>query len=250
MSITQLKIIAAVTMLIDHLTACCMIPEGPLYNVGRVIGRIAFPIFAFAIVEGYVHTRNLRNYFLRLAALAVVSEVLFDLLRSGQISVILGLPFGLKSGFYGFTPVNTSFLFAGQNTVFTMILGLAAVALIDKARRSFMDRPGIYNMVGVVIIVGLGLLAEVANCDYSGLGVLLILVFYFFRNNKVMITISFAVWIVVFCSFGSYREIASAVALIPIFLYDATKGSRGGKVFYFYYPAHLLLVVLVRSFIV
>ncbi len=249
MSITVLKTIAAAAMLIDHLAACFAPVNTPVYNVGRCIGRIAFPLFAFAIVEGYVHTKSLKNYFLRLAALAVVSEVLFDLRRSLEFSKILGLPFGFESGFYGFTPVNTTFLFSGQNTIFTLILALAAVALIDMLRRRYMDRPLIYNTLGVITIVGTGLIAEVILCDYSSLGVLLVLVFYFFRNNRFMITLGVAAWIVVHFSLGDPKEIAAALALIPILLYDATKESRAKKLFYIYYPAHLALVVLLGSVI-
>ena len=121
MSAFALKIIAMVTMFIDHLFASCIDPYGvdvwnisrhivpgtgtTLYWIGRMIGRIAFPIFCFQIVEGVRYTKNWKRYMARLALLALISEIPFDLaLKNFQIdmssqNVFLTLLFGMmKTG--------------------------------------------------------------------------------------------------------------------------------------------------------
>ena len=117
MSAFALKIIAMVTMFIDHLFASCIDPYGvdvwnisrhivpgtgtTLYWIGRMIGRIAFPIFCFQIVEGVRYTKNWKRYMARLALLALISEIPFDLaLKNFQIdmssqNVFLTLLFGM-----------------------------------------------------------------------------------------------------------------------------------------------------------
>ena len=76
MSAFVLKIIAIITMFIDHI--------GYIFSNGKIsyfnyIGRLAFPIFAFQISEGYLHTKNLKKYFLRLFLFALISQIPFML---------------------------------------------------------------------------------------------------------------------------------------------------------------------------
>lgn len=111
-SAEQLKNIALVSMVIDH-AAVGLIEQSELASGAawslcgtamRLVGRVAFPLFAFMIAEGAAHTRDRRRYALRLLLLAVISEIPFDLVAGG------------------------TWLFpADQNTVFTLLLGLLAV---------------------------------------------------------------------------------------------------------------------------
>ena len=81
MSTTVLKVIAIITMLIDHLGASGLIPFGsPWYTVCRVIGRLAIPLFCFCVAEGLKYSKNRKNYILRLFLFALISEVQFDLM--------------------------------------------------------------------------------------------------------------------------------------------------------------------------
>ena len=115
-SAEQLKNIALVSMVIDH-AAVGLIEQSELASgvawslcgtAMRLMGRVAFPLFAFMIAEGAVHTRDRRWYALRLLLLAVISEIPFDLVAGG------------------------TWLFpADQNTVFTLLLGLLAVWVGD-----------------------------------------------------------------------------------------------------------------------
>ena len=71
----QLKWIAVITMIIDH-TGAVLFPDDMVF---RYIGRIAFPIFCFLLVEGFFHTRDVRKYMLRLGLFALISEIPYDL---------------------------------------------------------------------------------------------------------------------------------------------------------------------------
>ena len=128
MSAFALKIIAMVTMFIDHLFASCIDPYGvdvwnisrhivpgtgtTLYWIGRMIGRIAFPIFCFQIVEGVRYTKNWKRYMARLALLALISEIPFDLMYGGT----------------WFYPIH-------QNVIWTLLIGLAGIHLMEKTRK-------------------------------------------------------------------------------------------------------------------
>lgn len=81
-----LKYIAMVTMLIDHIGASGLIflmfnigISMRMYYISRMIGRVAFPIYLFLLVEGFVHTKNIKKYIIRLTLFAILSEVPFDM---------------------------------------------------------------------------------------------------------------------------------------------------------------------------
>lgn len=102
-----LKLIAAALMLIDHVGAI-LLPETVIL---RCIGRLAFPIFAFFIAEGYAHTRRFGRYLLRMAIWAAVSEI----------------PFNLEFGHF-FVP-------GRQNVLWTFCLALLTLRGLDRLRR-------------------------------------------------------------------------------------------------------------------
>ena len=100
LDLSALKWIALITMLIDHIAATMMqyfdiveqlfnIDTEFIYNVMRGIGRISFPIFCFCIVEGFIHTRNIKKYLIRLFIFAVITEPIYDLAFFG-IPLYLG----------------------------------------------------------------------------------------------------------------------------------------------------------------
>lgn len=220
MTTYSLKLIGCVTMLIDHIAAQFFIGNSILYVIGRGIGRIAFPIFAFLIIEGLLHTRDLKRYILRLAVFVVLSEFPFDFFLFG---------------------VQTDLYFNSQNVFFTLLLGLLAAALIDYIRYHA-SKPSIYQIGSVLMILVFCLLAEVLQTDYSSLGVLLILIFYFFWRKPIPILMGMLFWVSLFYSMGSKMQLAAVVALIPIFLYKGEKGKSIKYLFYLFYPIHLLVI--------
>ena len=169
---SALKIIAIVTMLIDHIAATVIIRilkfggynDGlyQLYRVMRNIGRIAFPIFCFLLVEGFMHTRDREKYALRLGCFAAVSEIPFDLAFNGKV---------LEVGY--------------QNVFFTLLLGLLTMmaydAVMNQSRWSVWKRTALST---IAILAGM-FAAEFLSTDYGALGVLCIMVFYLFRRSRI-----------------------------------------------------------------
>ena len=154
LSSAGLHILAMGLMLCDHLWATLI----PGNNWLTCIGRLAYPIFAFLLVEGYFHTRNLKRYALRLLLFAVISEIPFNLMYS-------------SSFVYPFH----------QNVIWTLLIGLWMIHLNEKAKSKS-------SIIAALVRVGTvflgGLLGLVSFADYNTAGVLTILVFYFFRGNR------------------------------------------------------------------
>lgn len=210
---TTLKYIAMVTMLIDH-TAVALLPMNhPAYMPLRIIGRIAFPVYCFLLTEGFRHTGNVWKYASRLAAFAIVSEIPFDM-------VVLG-----------------SFWDMGQqNVFFTLFFGLLAMIYYDRYTRE--GKPLFTVLALLLPMIGAYALAT----DYGPDGVMLILIFYLFRDKPVL---SFGLSALLLVAMGPVEAFA-VFALVLIFLYNGQKGSTrlNRYVFYGFYPVHLLILGL------
>lgn len=202
-----LKMIALITMIIDHVGAVLF----PQYIIFRVIGRIAFPIFAFLTVEGFYHTRDVKKYMMRLAAFAVISEVPFDLV------------------FYGKIPE-----FAHQNIFFTLFIGVFLMYLYGS-QYSELAKAG-----AVVLLL---LAGDIFRTDYGAWGILMIFCFYLFREHTVAKIVSVA--LINIFAFG-YIQAFAVIALLPICLYNGKKGFSMKYFFYAAYPVHLLILFWIR----
>lgn len=198
-----LKIIAILTMLIDHV-GYVLFPSTLQF---RLVGRIAFPIFCFLIVEGFFHTRSTWNYLIRLSLFAILSEIPFDLAFRGCF-----------------------FDWQYQNVFITLAFGLCALFCLEE-----MNTRKIFIIPLAIII----LLAELSHCDYGAGGVLLICIFYLTRNNKIMQVILCA--LVMYLCYGQL-ELYGLFAFIPIFLYNGKRGPSAKIIFYWFYPIHLLVL--------
>ncbi len=236
MSSLALRVLAIVTMLIDHVgyalepVAAGHAQLKAAVTVMRLIGRIAMPIFCFLIAEGYFHTRDVRRYAGRLLLFALVSEIPFDL-------------FGTSGAQW--------FRWSNQNVFFTLLLGLLAIHLFDTF--ALRNR----RVLALVSLLGCAALAVLFETDYNMFGVLFVFIFYCFRTQPVPKAAAFCVASVLLGLFhylsGGSLSFAlilacAAFAIIPILLYNGQRG-RGGKVlqfiFYAFYPAHLTLIVLI-----
>lgn len=209
---SALKIIAVVSMVIDHYAYYLMDGNTMTYEVMRCFGRIAFPVFAFLVAEGFAHTRNKMRYFLSLLLFAAVSEV----------------PWYLLNGADG-----------THNVMFTLALGVAALAAFERLRE--------HRILCCLFILLTAWLATWLGTDYEWRGMLMIVVFYLLsmsKNTPVilrrMMQLLFA-----FPLMMRYGITGALLACAVIFLYDGTRGFIHGNVakygFYVFYPAHLLL---------
>lgn len=216
-----LHILAMLLMLCDHLQLT-LLPELPIL---RCVGRLAFPLFAFMAVEGYLRTRSLKNYLLRLLMLALISEIPFDLLVSGSV----------------FYPVH-------QNVIWTIVLGLCCIWAFENIAA---DRQRLLS--AVVIIASLGA-AIIADVDYSSAGVLTLLAFYAFRGRTVrcrllqLLSLGFINLVLLGGVELTFPYQALAVLSLPIiWLYDGSQGPHNGFIKaanYLFYPAHMLMLAL------
>lgn len=195
-------------MAIDH-TGAVLFPEN---EVLRCIGRIAFPIFCFLLVEGFFYTRDVYKYMGRLALFALLSEVPFDL------------------ALYG-TPLE----FRHQNVFFTLLCGVVMMYFLERYRDWY---------IRGFVIVSFVWAAEVMRSDYRGFGILLILIYYLFRNCRKAGLLMGAGWNLLL-----FRGIQwwGAAASVPIALYNGKKGTGIKYFFYVFYPAHLLLLYGIKK---
>ena len=231
-----LHILAMVFMLCDHLWATVVPGNDWLTD----IGRIAFPIFAFMIVEGYFHTRSLKKYVGRLLVFAFISEI----------------PFNLVMGSSLFYPLH-------QNVLWTFLIAVFLVWLNELAKKKDKLWLRIITCIGTLCLAFV--LGLVAFVDYHYAGVLTVLVFYFFRGRKwwhfvgqlvclyylnVEVLSGFYYEIEVFGqTVNVVRQAFALLALLPIWLYRGKQGPYNKVikyVYYGFYPMHLLVLALVR----
>ncbi len=238
LSASTLHILAMAFMLLDHLWATVI--SGQWWMTA--IGRLAFPIFAFMITEGYYHTKNLRRYVRRLLICALISEIPFNLMTTG-------------SPIYPFH----------QNVIWTFLLGIWLIHLNEKART---------KKVWIRILVLLGTLVVgylaglITFVDYYGAGVLTVLVFALFRERNPwcrlgqlaalfvlnVLTLGGVTYYVPF--FGIELPVRiqalALLALIPIWFYRGRQGIRSRTFQHFryaFYPAHMLILALIAILI-
>ena len=223
----DLKLIAIITMTIDHIG---VVFGTPFYNLLRAVGRLSFPIFAFLLTEGYVHTKSFSKYFFRLLVLAVVSEVIYDYV------------------FYG------SFIYLEANNIFfTLALGLLTLWLLDKSRtlvkkyfKEKIDLTIILPITYLLIIVVMGLIAEFLNFSYGMLGILVISFFYLFKKNFPLTVLSVSLSTLIL---GDTMQYFSLLSLILIYFYNRKVGKKCKVFFYLYYPLHILVLGVIRMLI-
>ena len=144
---STLKVIAVLSMVTDHCVYYLMEHGTLLYEVMRCFGRIAFPVFAFLIAEGFLHTRNRMKYFLQLLGFAVVSEVPWYLLNGADGS---------------------------HNVLFTLALGVIALSAMEALKKD--------GILCGAVILSIAYFASWLGVDYEWRGILMMVVFYLFGN--------------------------------------------------------------------
>lgn len=221
----SLHILAMLFMLCDHL-CLTLLPELPML---RCVGRLAFPLFAFMAVEGYFHTRCFKNYLLRLLLLAVISEIPFNLLVGGTV----------------FYPEK-------QNVIWTLILGLCCIWAFENGKSARNTRD---LALCALVMVGSFVAALILKVDYSGAGVLLMLMFYLLRNEKHKLWQFFLLGMAIYALLGGLspgfsQQDFAVLSLVFVWLYDGRQGLHGRlvkTVNYLFYPVHMLILVLLAA---
>lgn len=213
MSLFILKIIGIITMFIDHYH---YIIGGPL--ILNIIGRIAFPIFAFSLVEGFFHTRDFKKYIGRILICAII-------LQAPAIIFKLNYP---------------------VNIFFTLFFGLIIMKIYHSGK--------IHLLLKIVLTGGLTYIAKKCNFDYEIYGILTIAIFNIFRGKKILIFFSFLILNIITAlkpEMFNLKEIQiySMFSLIPIFAYNGEKGKNMKYFFYLFYPVHFLILEGIKEII-
>lgn len=216
----QLKWIAVISMLMDHIGFIFYPNELWL----RCIGRIAFPVFAFLLVEGFFYTRNVQRYMVRLGVFAILSEIPYDLAFRGRL---------LER--------------SHQNVFLTLFLGVFLMYQLSL--------PGSWK-VRTIKTVLLMWAASALHTDYHSMGVLLIFIYYQMRRRY---TQTGERWekgyvIGVLLSIGwnflwpGRIQWYGILATPLILLYHGECGKKAKYFFYAFYPMHLLILYMIHRY--
>ena len=217
-----LKIIAVISMLIDHIGLFFLDNN----IVCRCIGRIAMPIFAYFIAEGWKHTRNRKKYVLLIGIFAVITQGAFAL---------------LSQWYY-------------LNILFTFLIAIALIYLIETRKNNTF----IKDILLITTYVILAFLEAFSILDYGIFAIGLVLVFYFVKNKKwalisalgVLVAYSFKNYIFADFKPRALIQLFSILALIPLLFYNGENGKVNLKyLFYVFYPAHFYLIYLIQLLI-
>ncbi|MEG1993766.1 MAG: TraX family protein [Oscillospiraceae bacterium] len=227
-----LRVIAMVSMLLDHMWATVITGNAWM----TYAGRLAYPIFAFLLVEGFFHTSNLKKYLVRLGIFAIISEIPFNLIMGGSI-------------IYPFH----------QNVIVTFLIGLITMYIIEKSKsieNKFLATIGV-----IATCIFSFIFATITLADYFGYGILIILVFYFAHGLKYgwiieLVGMIYVNYILmggqVIPMFGGVFEFPTQafalLSLIFIWLYNGKRGINSKIArysFYIFYPLHMLILYFI-----
>lgn len=216
---SSIKIIAMISMFIDHLAVAMLRGNEKLisspyanewslvYKVMRGTGRIAFPLFCFLLIEGFFHTSNLKKYLTRIGIFAIISEIPFNLVEYKTL--------------YGYQH---------QNVLFTLFVGLITVSQFDKIKgfelKDEFRRWGIL-FLGCIV-------AQILHMDYGAFGIVTIFSCYYLRNvewqrNFVLVVLGLS-------------EKTAWISVIPLLFYNGKRGLNIKWLWYMFYPTHLFLL--------
>lgn len=219
-----LKCIAIISMLADHVNKALIYPylysnHGFLAFVSDVfdkIGRIAFPLFCFMLVEGFFKTRSRKKYLFNLLVFGVISEVPFDMFTTA-----------------------TFFNMNWNNIMFTLALVLVTIWIIDVLKGKMQKRPkALWYIVSIFIVAVMCIVSMFLSLDYEHHAVLIGYFFYLFHDMPI-----FAI------PFGYASMLREPWALLGFGLtltYNGKRGKQNKMLNYWFYPVHMLILGLLR----
>lgn len=190
----------------------------------NLIGRIAFPLFAFQAVQGYIHTKDFKKHLIKMLIFACISQIPFMLFLSTFTDAFM------------------------LNIFFTFALALISLHFYDKVKN---------KILGFIIVLFITILAELIKVDYGAFGILLIFSFYFFKDKPILMSISsfilcFGNYIINIFSYPSLSFLYILCAFftflptILILFYNKKEGPKTKYFFYIFYPLHLFILYLIH----
>ncbi|NMC57425.1 MAG: conjugal transfer protein TraX [Eubacteriaceae bacterium] len=205
-----LKALAAIAMLVDHTAILSVFAGTEIYTIMRAIGRIAFPIFAYYIVVGFINTHNLKKYLTRLFICAVISQIPYTLYFKNYLDL---------------------------NVIFTFLIAAAVLYFIKIQWH--------YTAVVIAILpVCIEILFHI-SFNYSIYGIITVVIFYLFRENPYKIGIVFFIVTLIFSIYNKNPIQMFAVLSVPlIFIKPPINVKMPKYFFYYFYPIHLMVLYI------
>ncbi|MDO4619365.1 MAG: TraX family protein [Lachnospiraceae bacterium] len=231
-----IKRLAIISMLIDHSAASLLyygviqpnrpITEGsPLWNVVllyrflRGVGRFAFPVFCFFLIEGFLYTRSKAKYVMRLFLFGILSELPFDLALFRRIRYD-----------------------GHQNVMFELAFGIAMLWVFELIGELKLRSPELRLALQYLSTIPFIVIAGKLSLDYGNKGMMLILLLYVLHNERYLQCVAGAIFI-------SLWEWPAVFAFIPLLMYNGKRGKQNKYFFYAFYPGHLFLLFLISHFV-
>lgn len=223
MTIFMIKIIACLSMFLDHFKYAV----GESNFITQYLGRLAFPLFMFVMVEGYCHTRDVKKYITRLGIAALISQIPYHIF----IHEFVGAE-GLRI-----------------NVIATIMMTMICFVIWDKS---------FSKAYSAILISVIGMLIQILNFEYGIYGMLLGMIFYLLRDKKILRAVVFGVTVAIyyFTKFYQFTPtyftylICTLLVLIPIGLYNGKKGRSLKYFFYAFYPVHMILLMLMNYYFI
>lgn len=240
----QIKLIAIAAMLIDHIAWGFTELSSPLSQIMHMIGRITAPTMCFFLAEGYYHTRDLRKYFARLGVFALISHFAFTYFEHGKVFVAS----------------------AKSSVISTLLIALLCVHIYHGGQRTAEDNPPALLREPALRLPLIALMTYFASkCDWGVNAVLFTMCFVIARKYGLRMQLrAYAIAAVYYIltrwnplsmhSGFSWSMLYVIGVLLPVPLLMCYNGERGGGTFakpmkwffYVFYPAHLILLGLLR----
>lgn len=219
-----LKLIAILSMLIDHVNKALIYPnlvsnDGFLTHVSNlfdIIGRIAFPLFCFMLVEGYFKTRSRKKYLLNLLIFGVISEVPFDMFTTASF-----------------------FNMNWNNVMFTLAFVLITIWIIDILKERMQKLPkALWYFSSFIIVIIMCIAAMYLSLDYEHHAILIGYFFYLFHDVPLLaIPFGYA---------SMYTQPWALLGFCLTLTYNGERGKQNKMLNYWFYPAHLLILGILR----
>lgn len=222
----QLKYIAFASMLIDHVNKAIILPYlevgstlSKISSVFDVLGRIAFPLFSFFIVEGFFRTHSRKKYLINLLFFAVISEIPYDMFSSKVF-----LEFRLN------------------NVLFSLALSLISIWILDEFRNKYEEKLGnFWILFSIPLLIVMYFVSIFVSGDYDFHAIMTAFFFYIFYDKP--LTSAFFAYISII------KEWWSILGFGLTIMYNGKKGKQNKIFNYLFYPVHLLLLGLLRMYL-
>jgi len=226
-----LKIIALITMVLDHIKFAIPFTNG---FITKYFGRIAFPIFAFLITEGYFHTKSRKNYIIRLLTFAIISQIPFMLFRTLVADKLL------------------------LNILFTFLFAILGLAIFEYFKEREEINKIFRNIIILLSFFSIATIGEIINVDYGWFGIVTVWIFFLFKKSKWLTLFIYILNVLIYyCSIyypylNQLNLISVLFTIVPsiiILFYNGKEGKKIKYLFYIFYPLHMLIFYLINLLI-